>query len=317
MWQLSIECYKKDGMNKIVLITGVYGFLGRYTAKCFAHAGWKVVGIGHGDWSATEAGQWGVSEWWKSDINFDRLSSIDIRPDIVVHCAGGNNVGYSFQYPLSDFQRTVDTLVQVFEYLRQNAPEAILLYPSSGAVYGVAQRFPIRETDQLAPVSPYGEHKILAENICRLFGRYFNVRSRIVRFFSLYGPGLRRQILYDACVKATRRDPLFQGTGNETRDFLHVEDAARLLYMLHHDESGGCIVVNGGSGVKTTIRECVNTLFQLMEAPCRPIFSGAIRVGDPVCYQADISSALTYGWRPSIDINAGLEGYVRWFKEDR
>src|SRR4030095_13057401 len=81
------------------------------------------------------------------------------------------------------------------------APAAILIYPSSAAVYGVVKQAPIGESSPIAPVSPYGLHKAMAEELCSTQSKHFGLRCAIVRFFSVYGPGSRKQLLWDLAQK--------------------------------------------------------------------------------------------------------------------
>src|SRR6185312_5873943 len=114
-------------------------------------------------------------------------------------------------------------------FLRCYCPQATLVVPSSAAVYGAVRQIPINESGPRNPISPYGVHKKIAEDLCYSYARHFGARIALVRFFSVYGAGLRKQLLWDACNKLVVGDGRFGGHGNEVRDWLHIEDAARLL----------------------------------------------------------------------------------------
>jgi UDP-glucose 4-epimerase len=174
---------------------------------------------------------------------------------------------------------------------------------------------PIAVDDPLNPASPYGLHKKMAEDLCRAYGRHFGVRSALVRLFSIYGVGLRKQLLWDACGKIGGGDPTFGGTGRETRDWLHVEDAAALMLHGAHHASVACPVVNGGTGEATPISMIVNAIAEDLGVDESPRFSGASRPGDPTDYQADISGALAWGWTPTRRWRDEVRAYTQWFKE--
>jgi len=76
------------------------------------------------------------------------------------------------------------------------------LHISSAAVYGNPKQLPVKETDNCQPLSPYGWHKWMSELICQEYFRLYNIRSLIVRPFSVYGPGLRKQLFWDLYGKA-------------------------------------------------------------------------------------------------------------------
>lgn len=302
-------------MPGTVLVTGAYGFIGRNVAKHFANAGWVVVGIGHGSWAREEWRQWGISEWHTADITADALLTYAGSPEVIVHCAGSGSVGFSMTHPHQDFQRTVGTAVAVLEFARLHAPQARVVYPSSAGVYGVAERLPIAESDPLAPVSPYGVHKTIAEEICCSYAHHFGVSVAIVRLFSVYGFGLRKQLLWDACMKIRNGGNTFFGSGMETRDWLHINDAASLLSAAGERASTECPIVNGGAGQGVLVREVLSELFVRFGRSDTPQFSGASRSGDPLHYIADISRLRSWGWQPKTPWREGVREYAEWFKQ--
>jgi UDP-glucose 4-epimerase len=301
-------------MAKTALVTGAYGFIGRYVARQLARDGWRVIGLGHGSWARKEWQVWSIAEWHSTDITLETLITYAGEPDVIVHCAGSGSVGFSMTHPYQDFQRTVATTLAVLEFARLYAPQARVAYPSSAGVYGVVQKLPIAETDPLSPASPYGVHKRLAEDLCESYAEHFGISVAVVRLFSVYGVGLRKQLLWDASQKIMSGENSFFGTGDEIRDWLHVEDAASLLIAAAGHASAQCPVVNGGSGAGITMREILTELFTCFERADAPNFSGAARSGDPAGYVADISVARQWGWQPKMERHEGLCEYAEWFK---
>ena len=302
-------------MSEVALVTGAYGFVGRHVARALAARGAHVVGIGHGSWGRREWRSWGVAEWHTAELTVDSLTTYGGDPEQVFHCAGSGSVAFSMTHPMQDWQRTVGSTLAVLEYLRVQRPAARLVIPSSAGVYGVAERMPIRIGDSLAPASPYGVHKKMAEDLCRSYGRHFGVHSARVRLFSVYGVGIRKQLLWDACTKLSRGQASFGGTGMETRDWLHVEDAAQLLLVAAAHSSAACPVVNGATGEAVSIREVVGLIAARLGGGAKPAFSGTARAGDPAHYQADVSEARSWGWAPQLDRVAEMNAYVDWFKD--
>lgn len=297
------------------LVTGAHGAIGKAMARCLAAAGWNVAGIGHGQWDAGAAREWGLTSWHNGDVDLPGLRSLQLAPQLIVHCAGSGAVGASLTAPHTDFQRTVDTTAAVLEYLRADHPEARLVLPSSAAVYGVARDFPMREGAPLAPASPYGVHKKIAEELVQSHAIHFGLRVAIVRLFSVYGEGFRKQLLWDACRRIQTGETLFFGTGDETRDWLHVSDAAELLLAAAQNASVACPIVNGGAGVPVSVRTIVQELYRLLDRPGAPQFCGTQRAGDPLHYHADMSRAQAWGWRAQVAWQAGVARYVNWFRQ--
>jgi UDP-glucose 4-epimerase len=300
--------------DKRALVIGANGFLGRFVARLYSRKGYMVQGLGHGRFTPDERRLWGVDGWHECDVTLDSLREHGGAPDVIVHCAGSGSVGFSMAEPLADFERTVVTTACVLEYVRLFAPGARVVYPSSGGVYGAAERLPISEDAPLKPVSPYGVHKKMAEELCRSYGSSFGVASAVVRLFSVYGPGLRKQLLWDSCGKISRGELSFWGTGEETRDFLHVEDAADFLYTAGERASAESPVVNCGSGRGVTVREILGEVLACFGGGGEIEFNGSVRPGDPRDYEADITKARGWGWSPQTALADGVRGYVEWFK---
>jgi UDP-glucose 4-epimerase len=298
-----------------VVVTGAHGFIGRHVARRFASAGWEVTGLGHGNWSQRELVAYGISFWHSTDISLDALITYSGKPDVIVHCAGSGSVAFSMSHPFEDYGRTVGTTAAVLEFMRLHSPRSKLVYPSSAAVYGMAKKLPIAESDPLLPVSPYGLHKVIAEMLCRSYASIFGLSVAVVRLFSIYGEGLQKQLLWDACSKVTRGDPQFFGSGAELRDWLHVADAANLIYTLAQVADFECPTVNGGSGLGVTVGEILTSVFECCNSPMKPLFTGQPRPGDPAGYQADVTSAGRFGWKAETSWREGVQKYVRWYKE--
>lgn len=302
-------------MKGVALVTGAHGFIGRHVARHLAQLGWHVTGLGHGEWESDERLAWGVSRWQAADVSLENLVAAAGAPRLIVHCAGGASVGLSVERPHDDFHRTVSTTAAVLEFARTHAPEAAVVLPSSTAVYGNASALPTPESAPLAPVSPYGVHKQMAEQLCRIYSRQYGLRTAVVRFFSVYGPYLRKQLLWDACQRLSRKEPpRFFGEGDETRDWLHVDDGARLLETAARNASSEAPVVNGGTGEPVRVREILAELFRLLGRLGEPVFTGVGRPGEPKHYLADIAAARSWGWAPRIGWRNGLHQYVSWYR---
>lgn len=298
-----------------ILVTGANGFLGRHVSRVAAMHGHHVIGLGHGDWAEDTWDQWGLSVWHELDVTVASLVAHVGTPDVLVHCAGSSSVGFSFDNPAQDFDRTVRTTVEVLEYMRTCAPETALVYPSSAAVYGSAATLPISEDSPLAPISPYGVHKKIAEDLCRSYSESFGLRVAIVRIFSAYGAELRKQLLWDACRKALTGDYRFGGTGRETRDWVNGEDVARLLLIAGDHAVPGSAIVNGASGTEVAVGSILAVLFDALGAGRKPEFTGTVRLGDPERLVGDPSRALAWGWSPQRAWQDGVRDYADWFRK--
>jgi UDP-glucose 4-epimerase len=277
--------------------------------------GASVTGIGHGLWHNRKHAEFQPAACHSADVTLDTLVTYANEPDLIVHCAGSGSVSFSMAHPFQDYGRTVSSTAAVLEYIRLYSPLTKLVYPSSAAVYGLVDELPICESAPLNPASPYGVHKLMAERLCLSYAANYDVAVSMIRFFSIYGEGLRKQLLWDACGKIECGEHAFFGTGAELRDWLHVEDAARLVEVAAASASSSCPVVNGANGEAVSVREILLQLFQAYGTQLRPEFTGTARPGDPPGYHADMTMAAErLGWAPQIDLKAGIARYVDWFK---
>lgn len=303
---------------KRALVTGAFGFVGRHVALALAREGFDVAGIGHGDWAMAgvsgRASDWGISAWHSADVDTASLVEHGGTPDLIVHCAGSGSVPYSLERPREDFVRTVDATLAVADFIRLQAPAARLVLPSSAATYGKVEAMPIGIDAPLRPLSPYGVHKKVAEDLVRSYCAHFGLNAAIVRLFSVYGVGLRKQLLWDACRKFADGNPQFGGDGQETRDWLHVEDAAGLMVAAAATASTLCPTYNGGTGAGVPVQQVVTRLAARLGGP-EPRFTGVTRPGDPRDFRADVAEALAIGWRPRRALDEGLDEYADWFAQ--
>lgn len=303
----------------IILVTGARGFIGRHVSRHAADNGHVVAGLGHGAWPEAAHRKWGVAEWRNGEIspaNLDALSAAVGLPDIVIHLAGGSAVGPSFAQPAEDFSRSVVAASELLEWVRLRAPQARLVMASSAAVYGAGHDGLIPESAVCTPYSPYGYHKRMAEMLLESYARNFGLRVAIVRLFSVYGPGLRKQLLWDACTRLAAGEKVLAlgGTGDELRDWLHVDDVARLMQWAADRASPEALVFNGGTGRATSVRKIAARLCSAWGEGCTATFSGSARLGDPVKLVADVTQVQAAGFQPERRWEHGIDSYVAWFR---
>ena len=302
--------------SRRVLITGVSGFIGSAVEKRLLEEGHSVCGIDrvargtevplavpraefvHADLSAIIAD---TAKRWK--------------PEVVVHAAGPASVAGSISDPHVDFEDSVRVFQLALEAVRRHASECRVILLSSAAVYGDASRSPTPETTPTAPISPYGFHKQICELLLREYHQMFGIGGCSVRLFSAYGPELRRQVLWDICRRAVNGQPvLLEGAGDETRDFLYIDDVALGIASVVNEAAFRGECYNLASGVETSIRTLAQRVVSSLGTRNEIRFSGIARKGDPHRWWADISHIKLLGFRPAVAIDEGVGRYVDWFR---
>jgi UDP-glucose 4-epimerase len=298
---------------KTVLITGVTGFIGRYVARVYSDLGWKVVGTGTTSEENSPTGN--LSLYRTLFLPSPELPTFieQIRPQVCVHCAGRASVPLSVNEPADDFNASVASTFNLLEALRKKSPECRLIYLSSAAVYGNPQILPVSEDHSSNPISPYGFHKSICEELCKEFYEIYNLHTTVLRIFSAYGPGLRRQVVWDICYKALTQPILqLQGTGQESRDFIHVRDVARAIYFLSENSSAWGRIFNVASGQETTIQKLAELVMEYLNKQNAITFDGNIPKGTPMNWRADMSRLEKLGFSSEVSLEKGIEVYTKW-----
>lgn len=295
-----------------VLVTGATGFIGSHVVEALTP--WHVVmGLASSVYPSPRDAVRHVRMMLPHPDLEELVASL--RPDVVVHCAGVASVGLSMHSPGVDFQSGPPVVFQLFDAIRKAGLNTKVVLLSSAAVYGDPLCLPVSEDTVRAPISPYGWHKGMCEDLAQEFYATYGIRSAVLRIFSCYGAGLRKQLLWDAGHKLLKRAFLFDGTGEETRDFIHVRDVAAFVARLVEGwPDGGSVVCNVASGHAIRIVDLLSLLpgaFGLDgEAP---VFTGYVRGGDPLHWCADISRARSMGLAPAVTLEEGVRDYARWF----
>ena len=300
---------------KKILITGARGFLGSHTVKHFKALGYETYGIGHNVTSRLATKERDLDFWVESDVSAKTISEFQQIFDVIIHCAGSGSVSYSLEHTNEDFEKTVNGTLEVLEYMKLYNPKAQLIYPSSPAVQGEHPDKPIKEQYIGKPASPYGYHKKLVEELCQSYSKEFGLNISIVRLFSVYGNGLKKQLLWDACMKIfnTKDEVIFWGTGEETRDFIHVTDVLSLFNILLRKKNK-FLLINGGSGTKYTVRKVVEMIRDIIEPNVNINFNNQINIGNPIYYWADTQKLDSFGFSTKKKLNQELKNYIEWVK---
>lgn len=295
---------------KTVLVTGISGFIGGKAALYFLEKGYNVVG-----WSRLES--YGlfkikrISMLDKTEI----LNELNVcKPDIIIHCAGSADVGRSFEDPDMDYEGNVTiTHNLLFAIYKLGMVKTRFIYLSSAGVYGNPISLPISEEMPLNPLSPYAVHKVMCEELCKYFVANHGMDIKIARIFSAYGEGLKKQIFWDMYNKAKKTGELEMfGTGNESRDYIHIKDVVKALYLIATTESE-YTVFNVANGEEITIRKVTELFAKEAGINISEIkFNGIVREGDPLNWKADIYKMKGLGYKKSVQIENGINLYFKW-----
>ena len=303
--------------SQVVLVTGASGFIGRYIVRYFMEQGWTVIGI---DNSPPEnAPLANLTTYHQLQLPNSDLKHIlqETPTKVLIHCAGRASVGLSVKEPKADFYGNTVLTFELLNALRLHAPQCRFILLSSAAVYGNPASIPISESQSTTPISPYGFHKLQCEQICLEFTKLYQVPTATARIFSAYGPGLRRQVLWDICEKAITNDVVsLQGTGQESRDFIHALDIAKALFLIANTAVMQGEAYNLASGAEVTIAKLAELALDALDYRGRLEFDGKIPMGNPLNWQADITKLQTLGFSPSETLEKGVNTFANWCRAE-
>ncbi len=294
------------------LIIGSKGFIGSHCLQIFSKL--------HQVWGADVVTDYVATNYYQVDaINADFKSIFeDQHFDICINCSGAASVPRSFKEPTTDFSLNVFNVVKILEAIRVIQPACKFINLSSAAVYGNPQNLPITESTECRPLSPYGYHKLMAEMAVKEYATLFGSNGISARLFSVYGPGLQKQLFWDWHLKIQAHGHLtVLGTGLESRDFLYVSDLANSLLQLAEKAVFDGSAINISGGRQWYIREVIALFQQHYFQSFSYSFSEVVRTGDPINWHADVSRMKALGYQPQVTLEEGLKIYFEWLGKEK
>ena len=291
-----------------IAIVGCNGFLGRTFAR-YAHAsGHALLGIARSAQPSSDL----FSHFVSADAARSDLAPAlqQFAPDLVLHAAGTASVGASMAAPLDDLRGALLTWANTLDAVRRAKLGCAVIFPSSAAVYGEPAMLPVTEDAPLAPVSPYGFHKAACELVAREYAQVYGLRIGVARLFSLYGPLQRRLLLWELYAQAAgpADEVALDGTGDESRDYLHADDACAALLALAGTlgERGALAITNVASGEETRTSDLARLVIEQVAPHKRLVLRGNGRPGDPARWRAAVGKLSALGLPAPRPLRAGV-----------
>ena len=304
-----------------ILIAGGKGTIGSSLAKHLKKNNFRIIGIGTNNSKQSNNDEDVYFDiWLNGNVRLNLLEKIKEKIDIIINCTGSGTVGYSNKYPEDSFIKSIESTNALLEYSQKYQSDVINIFLSSAAVYGNKKLFQEDNPNLIEPISRYGLHKVISENIYSRFSKMYNLKVLILRLFSIYGIGFKKQLLWDASNKfksCTSNQIEFWGTGQERRDWLNIKDFEILVEKMINSKKDLfkkdlIDTFNCGSGTTLSVKDILGCLSYNFHYKGQTIFNNIVREGDPFYQCAAIEKVKGIGWHPLINIEKGIENYCEW-----
>ena len=287
-------------MKQTIVVTGAAGYIGGHIALRLKDAGHVVVGIDRRPLPKHLDNR--VMSFFQADFDSDitKKHLLEVRPAAIIHCAGTSLVGPSLSTPMEYYHNNVIKTVHLLDFIIQTMPQTKVIFSSSAAVYGTPIMTPCHEVDPREPISPYGESKLMVEQILESYHKAYSLDYVAFRYFNACGadtnsrhgqePGATHIIA--RALESIRDNKPFTLNGTDystddgscVRDYVHVQDIADAhVSALYADAPSG--VYNLGTSNGTSNLEIISAAERITGKTLQ-VVTGPQRPGDPATLTA-------------------------------
>ncbi len=301
-----------------ILITGGAGFIGSWVAEAMIAEGFEVVVVDDLS-SGREENIPNEADFIKCDIrDFQSLERVfgEFKPDFVNHHAAQINVRSSVEHPVTDAAINIIGTLNLLCISAAHHIKKFVFASTGGAIYGKPKRLPTDESHPPAPLSPYGISKYAAELYLNHFKSFHGLDYVALRYSNVYGPKQNPHgeagVVAIFCYRIKQGEPcLIFGDGNQTRDYVYVEDVALANTLALRAPSG---TYNIGTGIETSVNNLIAMLEKATgtEVDTRnvpPIPGEVFRIALDCALARDALS-----WSPQTTVDEGIGKTWEWFK---
>jgi UDP-glucose 4-epimerase len=295
-----------------VLVTGAAGFIGTNLCTLLLDEGVELVAV---DNLSAETGQLapGVELHEVSCKDLAASGELLRGVDAVVHLAGKPSVDFANEHPMEAFDANVRDTVELL-IAAAEAGVRRFVYASSNAAAGNVDG-PVHEQVPTRPASLYGASKLAAEAYCIAAGESYGIETVALRFSSVYGPHSRHK---GSVIHKFIRDVIagrtltVHGDGEQSRDFIFVEDLCRAVLAAARQDCGPVLQV--GTGERASVNELIEVIAGVADVHPE-IEHGDNRLGDVRESVSDISLVHEQlGWEPRVDLREGVRRTYEYYR---
>ena len=302
-----------------ILVTGGAGFIGSHVVDTYVADGHQVIVVD--DLSTGRRTNLNpAATFYQVDIRSPQLEEVfEVeRPEAINHHAAQMDVRRSVAEPIFDADVNVLGSINLLELARRFEVKRIIYISTGGAVYGEPVYLPCDEAHPINPICPYGASKHTVEHYLFMYQEMYGLEYVVLRYPNVYGP--RQDPHGEAGVVAiftgqmlSGEQVVINGDGDQERDFVYVGDCARANLLALRTENANTIY-NLGLGQGISVNEVFSTLKPITDYPLDAMH-GPAKLGETRRIFLDATRASeSLGWRARIDLKAGLQKTVEYFR---
>jgi len=314
------------------LVTGAAGFIGMYTAKRLLQAGHEVIGLDNlNDYYDPALKHYRLEQLKPFDaFRFVKLDLADRggvaalfeqeRFNRVIHLAAQAGVRYSIENPFAYVDSNLVGMMTILEGCRHNKVEH-LIYASSSSVYGMNDKIPFSENDQVDnPVSLYAATKKANELMAHSYSKLYKIPTTGLRFFTVYGPAGRPDMAPWLFTEAILNDKPIKvfNHGKMMRDFTYIDDIVEGVMRIQDVIPANDIpynLFNIGNNEPIELSRFIKAIETACGKEAQKIMLG-MQPGDVERTYADTARLEeTVGYKPEMEIEEGIARFVEWYKK--
>ena len=312
--------------KRVFVVTGGAGFIGSHIAERLLREGNIVRVVDNLITGKPE--NLAVLEALDGDFSFHNVSITDreaMRPifhdaEVVYHEAAIASVQRSVNNPVETHDYTVTGTFNVFDIARETGVRRVV-FAASAAAYGNSPVMPLVESLPPMPLSPYGAGKVMGEYYAQVYDYIYGLETVCLRYFNVFGARQDPQGEYASVLpRFVQRllggqPPIIYGTGEQTRDFIAIENVVQANILAADAPDAHGHVINVATGTSISLLQLLERLQEIMGTDITPDFAEA-RSGDVLHSTADITKARELlKFEPIISLQDGLANAVAWYRK--